>query len=99
MAPVKTAEVSNMAPVKRKVFTFREKDCCKKNFIDKSNIDINEKRFHRKPLKRRHIQHLFDEVKSKYCATPGCSTKSKFKGNVVRHMKDCLTEIAKRTKS
>lgn len=78
-----------MAPVKRKVFTFRKKDCCK-NFTDKSNRDIIAKRFHRKPLKRRHIQPLFDEAKPKYCATPGCSMKFEFKGNIVRHKKDCV---------
>ena len=39
--------------------------------------------------KLRCKQLFLDEKENIYhCATPGCSMNSKFKGNIVRHMKD-----------
>ena len=76
-----------MAPVNKcKVFTCREKTCSK---IDRSNRDKHEKRFNHKMAKLRCKQLFLDEKENIYhCATPGCSMNSKFKGNIVRHMKD-----------
>ena len=80
MAPVNTGKV---------LFTCREATYCK-NFIDRSNRDRHEKRFNEKPLKRKPKEPLFDDTAKKYkCATPGFPTTSKFKGNIVRQMKDC----------
>ena len=74
---------------KGKVFTCREK-MCSKNITDRGNRDGHEKRFNHKVAKRRCKQSLFDEKEKKdYCVTPACSTNSKFKGNVVRYMKNC----------
>ena len=80
-----------MAPVnKGKVFTCRKK-MCSKIFTDRSNRDRHEQRLNHKVAKRRCKQPLFDEKEKKYhCVTRGCSKNSKFKDNIVRHMKDCV---------
>ena len=73
-----------MAPVnKGKVlFTCREETCGKK-FTDRSNRDRHEKRFNHKPLQRKSKEPLFDDTTKKYyCASPGCPSTSKFKGNI-----------------
>ena len=39
------------------------------------------------------MQTIFDEKENKhYCVTPACSNNSKFKGNIVRHMKNCAQQ-------
>ena len=69
------------------LFTYREATCGK-NFTDRSNRDRYEKCFNHKPLKRKSKEPSFDDTAKKYkCATPGCATTSKFKGNIVRHKK------------
>ena len=83
-----------MAPVnKGKVlFTCREATYGK-NFTERSSRDRHEKRFNHKPIKRKSKEPLFDNTAKKYkCATPGCPTTSKFKGNIVRDMKDCAKQ-------
>ena len=80
-----------MAPVnKGKVLLTYREATCGKNFTDRSNRDRSEKRFNHKPLKRKSKKPLFDDTAKEYnCATPRCATASKFKGNIVRHMKYC----------
>ena len=83
MAPVNKAKV---------LFTCREATCGK-NFTDRTNRDRYEKTFNHKPLKRKSKESLFDDTTKKYkCATPGCPATCKFKGNIVRHMKDCAKQ-------
>ena len=59
--------------------------------IEATEIDM-KKRFNGKSVKPRHKQSLFDKVETKYCATPGCSTKMKFTSNIVHHMKECAQQ-------
>ena len=74
------------------LFTYREATCGK-NFTDRSNRDRYEECFNHKPLKRKSKEPLFGDTAKKYkCATLGCATTSKFKGNIVRHMKDCAKQ-------
>ena len=91
---IKLVAILIMAPVnKGKVlFTCREATCGK-NFTDRTNRDRYEKTFNHKPLKRKSKESLFDDTTKKYkCATPGCPATCKFKGNIVRHMKDCAKQ-------
>ena len=91
---IKLVAILIMAPVnKGKVlFTCREATCGR-NFTHRSNRDRHEKRFNHKPLKHKSKEPLFEDAAKKYkCATPGCPTTSEFKGNIVRHMKDCAKQ-------
>ena len=46
-------------------------------------MEIDEKCFNHKPIKHKSKEPLFDDMAKKYkCATPGCPTMSKFKGNI-----------------
>ena len=83
-----------MAPVNKGKLLFNCREAtCVKNFTDRSNRDRHEKRFNDKPLKRKSEEPLFDDTAKKYkCATSGHPTTSKFKGNIVRHMKDCAKQ-------
>ena len=86
-----------MAPVNigNVLFTCRVATCGK-NFIDRSNRDRHEKRFNHKPLKRKSKEPLFDDTAKKYkCATHGSPTTSRFKENIVGHMKDCAKQNMK----
>ena len=63
------------------------------------NRDRREKRFNHKLLISKCKELLFNENEKKYyCPTPGCSTESSFKGNVVRHMKDCVQQKIQKEK-
>ena len=97
---IKLVAILIMAPVnKGKVlFTCREATCGR-NFTHRSNRDRHEKRFNHKPLKHKSKEPLFEDAAKKYkCATPGCPTTSEFKGNIVRHMKDCAKQKLERNK-
>ena len=66
---------------------------CSKNFTDRSSRNRHEKNFNHKVAKRRCKQHFSDEKEKKYdCVTTGCSRNSKFKDNIVRHLKDCAQQ-------
>ena len=83
-----------MAPVnKRKMLFTCQEATCGKNFTNRSNRDRHGMRFNHKPLKRKSKEPFFDDT-AKKCrsAIPGYPTTFRFKGNIVRHMKDCAKQ-------
>lgn len=91
-----------MAPVSKAKFYFCRDDSCKKQFSDMSNRNKHEKRFNHQPVtlgKNRKIQPLYDEkTKLWACPTVDCPLRSKFRGNIVRHKKECTKVMVRKQK-
>ena len=72
-----------MAPANKGKVLFTCREAIMVRPLPTEVMEIDEKCFNHKPIKYKSKEPLFDDMAKKYkCATPGCPTMSKFKGNI-----------------